>query len=193
MDFKKKRLFIAINLPENIKKQIGAELEKVRHHFTNDIRFLKPENWHITLIFLGYQPVEKVPDILQAIKNTAEIFFEFEIELSDLSYGPLDKAPRMIWLNGSPKTSKMLSKIKNALENNLEENRVNFHRDYPIFRTHITLARFPAVAKKQIAELPKIDKKLSWHFTAKSLELMESHLAKSGAEYAQLASFNFNE
>jgi 2'-5' RNA ligase len=193
MDHSKKRLFIAINLPETIKKQINKELREIRYDFTNDIRFLKPENWHITLVFLGYQPVEKVPGIVQAMKITTGDFSKFEIELSNLTYGPLGKAPRMIWLNGSPETSKKLSKIKSVLEKNLEEKGVNFPRDYPNFQTHITLARFPAVAKGKAAELPKIDKNLSWHFAVKSLELMESHLARTGAEYIQLISFNFNE
>ena len=191
MDRKKKRLFIAINLPEKIKKQIRAELKKIRPKFANDIRFLKPDNWHITLVFLGYQPVEKIIGILRAIKTAARNFSGFKIELSDLSYGPPDKAPRMIWINGSLRTSRKLSKIKTSLENNLEENGVNFHQDYPIFRTHITLARFSAVTKSESEKLPKIGQKLSWHFPAKSLELMESHLARKGAEYSQLASYKF--
>ena len=186
----KKRLFIAINLPQNIKNKIAAEIEKVRYEFTNDIRFLEPENWHITLVFLGYQKDELVTNILEAIGDTIQDFPVPRIELSDIGYGPVDKTPRMIWLNGSLNTSKTLTEIRSPLVNALLDGGVNFKQEYRGFKTHITLARFQASARKN---LPLIDKKIDWNFTAKSVDLMESHLARSGATYQKLASIEFHE
>ena len=104
----KRRLFISLNLPEDIKEAISRELEKIRYGFTDDVRFMDPEQWHITLSFLAQQEDEVVVRILKAMKTTAENFDEPAIELSDISYGPKKGAPRMIWLNGSEKSAKAL-------------------------------------------------------------------------------------
>src|SRR3989338_2919261 len=100
MSMKKRRLFIAINLPEQVKDKIGEEIEKIRYGFTNDIRFLSRDNWHITLVFLGYQNYEDVPAIIESIEESVQKF-KFSaptISLESLTYGPIKKIPRMIWI-----------------------------------------------------------------------------------------------
>lgn len=184
----KKRLFIAINLPRNIKSNIAAEIEKIRYKFTTDIRFLEPQSWHITLIFLGYQPEESIPDILKAMEESANKFSAPSIELTSINYGPLGKTPRMIWLNGSPSTSKSLSPLRDSLENGLLDGDVRFKQEHRGFKTHITLARLQSAAKK---DLPTIDQSVNWNFTSETLDLMESHLARSGAQYFKLASVDY--
>lgn len=185
----KKRLFISIELPKDLKRKIAAEIEKIRFQFTNDIRFLEPENWHITLVFLGYQPEELLDDIITAIQETAPNFSAPQIEFTGLSYGPLGKTPRMVWLNGSPQTSQTLSALKNSLETALLDRGVNFKQEHRGFKAHITLARFPQVSTQ---ELPQIEQKLNWQFAAKSIDLMESRLTKSGANYEKIAGAYFN-
>ncbi len=184
----KKRLFIAINLPQNIRDKIAAEIERIRYDFAQDIRFMEPVKWHITLVFLGYQKDELVNNILEAMEECAANFQPPVIELSSITYGPLDKTPRMIWTNGSLNTSKVLAELKNCLVDALSDRGVNFKQEYRGFKTHITLARFQTTRKEK---LPLIDKKFDWHFTANSLDLMESRLKRSGAEYTRLAGVEF--
>jgi len=184
----KKRLFIAINLPKNIKNNIAAEIEKIRYEFTTDIRFLEPQSWHITLVFLGYQPEESIPDILEAMEESATNFSAPAIELTGINYGPLGKTPRMIWLNGSPATSKSLSPLKDSLENELLDRGVGFKQEHRGFKTHITLARFQSATKK---DLPVIERAINWNFSPETLDLMESHLARGSAQYFKLASVDY--
>ncbi len=186
----KKRLFIAINLPQNIKDKIAAEMERIRYDFAQDVRFMEPIKWHITLVFLGYQKDELVNDVLEAMEECAANFQSQPIELSSITYGPLDKTPRMIWVNGSPNTSKVLAGLKDCLVDALSDRGVNFKQEYRGFKTHITLARFQTTQKEK---LPQIDKKMDWHFTTNGLDLMESHLKRSGAEYVRLAGVKFHE
>lgn len=182
----KKRLFIAINLPENIKDIIEKEIEKIKYDFTDDVRFLDRENWHITVTFLGDQEDEAVLPILESMEEAAAKFNPFEITLSSLSYGPPGKSPRMIWLNGGPETSAAVSKVKDALESNLADNNVIFKSEYRKLSLHITLARLFSAN-----QLPSIDKELKISFTAKSLDLMESNLLSSGAKYENLQQVHF--
>lgn len=180
-----KRLFIAINLPQNIKGKIDEAIKKIRS--PENARFIPPENWHLTLVFLGYQPDEAFGPILESFKETVRNFPFPTVEFDKIIYGPPDKPPRMIWLIGTKETSKTLGGIKIELENNLIKNGVKFKKDYPIFNSHLTLARFPAISKNsQLSDYP-----LPISFIAPSLDLMESHLKRSGAEYEILSSFKF--
>jgi len=182
----KRRLFIAINLPENVKNEIEKEIEKIQYAFTNDIRFLDRRNWHITITFLGYQDDESIVPIVGSLKQIGKEFESFRIHLTDISYGPKDKTPRMIWLNGSEETAKILSRLKERLENVLTDNGVTFKKERRRLSAHITLARFVGARG-----LPKIDTPLALSFPAQSLDLMESHLSRQGADYELLQSFTF--
>ena len=188
MNEAKKRLFIAINFPKDIKDKIATEIEKIRYDFNIDIRFLGPDNWHITLAFLGHQTDEMINNILEATTAAAKDFSVPKIELSDMSYGPLGKTPRMVWLNCTSETSAALAELKKSLVNALLDRGVNFKQEYRLFKAHVTAARFQTTEKEK---LPVIDKKLGWNFTANSLDLMESHLKRSGAEYIRLAGIEF--
>lgn len=183
------RLFIAINLPKELKKKIAEEVEKIRYEFLGDIRFSDPEDWHITLVFLGDQNKELIADIIDALEDAAHNFSAPTIHLENMAYGPLGRTPRMIWINGSASISKSLSEIKNSLEDNLASAGVKFKQEFRGFKAHITLAKFNAATRHG---LPVIEKKFDWKFTATSIDLMESHLSRNGAQYEKLASVNFH-
>jgi RNA 2',3'-cyclic 3'-phosphodiesterase len=182
----KKRLFIAINLPENVKDSIEKELEKIKYDFTDDVRFVDRENWHITVAFLGDQEDEAILPILESMKEAAARFGPLKVELADLSYGPPGRPPRMIWLNGNAQSAAGLGEVKDALESNLADNGVTFKSDYKKFSLHITLARLFSAN-----QLPYIGRKLQISFEAKSLDLMESALSPSGAKYENLQQVHF--
>lgn len=181
------RLFIAINLPEEVKNKIAEAVEKIKPIFNNEIpvRFLSPKNWHLTIVFLGYQPNETLNPILKSIQETAASFRPVPIAFEKIIYGPPGKPARMIWLNGTKKTSQILGELKTKLEDALIENRVKFKRENRLFNAHITLARFQFQYKE--VQLPKID----CYFEAETLDLMESRLKRTGAEYEVISQFAF--
>jgi len=181
----RRRLFVALEIPEPLIKTMGKAAEKLG--LPSEIRFLRPEGWHITLLFLGEQDDEDITRVTSAVKETA---FEFEcpeIVLEKFSLAPPGKKPKMIWLETDAKTSSALSEIKDVLEDKLADNGVRFQREHRKFNGHVTLARFP--------ELPAgasiINNKAGWGFTAQKLELVESVLKRSGAEYLKMGGFDF--
>lgn len=185
---KKKRVFVAINLPETIKVKIEAALEEIRYLFTDDVRFIGRAQWHITVTFLGYQRDEFLHPIVKAMKKAVKNFPMRKIKFTDLDYGPKDGTKRMIWLNAASETSEQLAAIKEDLENVLIDNGVIFKKEHRQFRVHITLARF--LTRKN---LPEIARPLPFDFEAGSLDLMESHLKRTGAEYEILQKVPFTE
>lgn len=54
------RLFVAIWPPE----EVSAELISLRRKDQNGVRFVRPENWHVTLRFLGEADPDEVAEAL---------------------------------------------------------------------------------------------------------------------------------
>jgi 2'-5' RNA ligase len=208
-----KRLFIAINLPKTARDKIGEAIAGLEKIYPNE-RFISPENWHLTISFLGYQPDEAFGPILEAIKETAANFSGPEIELEKIILAPPDKPEkRMVWLIGAEKTSEMLGELKNNLEEKLMGNKVAFKPENRQYNSHLTLVRMEYPSRSFLApDLPDFRPIV---FRAESLDLMESHLnpvrnrpaegtatialgrsvsngvKRSGAEYEVLSAFKF--
>ena len=162
---KKRRVFIAINLPEDIKKKLAGYKERWPEL---PIRWTKPENLHITLDFIGYVADEELVEICEKTKEIADEHNAFEVKLTQICYGPTDKKPpRMIWAIGE--------KIK---ELNLSP--------------HITLGRIRKWEWQRIEpeERPNVDEEIDLSFSVDSIELMESVLKRGGPEYTILESYN---
>ncbi|MBI4993909.1 RNA 2',3'-cyclic phosphodiesterase [Candidatus Wolfebacteria bacterium] len=179
-----KRLFIAINLPKEIKWQIDAILGEFK-----GLKFIPSENWHLTIIFLGNQSEEKIKDIVASIKQSTE---EFEINFDKIILAPPDTIEKkMIWFTASQKTNDLISKIKNNLDNQLNKNGLKFKNDFKKFNGHITLSRFDNINNLPKDFVKKLPIKLPISFAVESIDLMESHLKPTGAEYECLFSAKF--
>ncbi len=160
------RIFIAINLPQNIKE----ELLKYREKWPQlPARWTKKENLHITLEFLGYLPSEEILELCQKTRKIASEKKSFSLCLNKICYGPPGKKnsrlPRMVWATGE--------KIKEF----------NIH-------PHITLARIRTWQFRQMEEeeRPEINEEIDLSFEVDSIEIMESRLKRGGPEYAILES-----
>lgn len=180
---KKYRIFIAINLPDDIKKKL-IDFQKKWAYLP--MRWTKPENIHITLVFIGYATNEQVAEIRRVAREIAKKRQQFIVQFKKICLGPPGQPSRMIWLEGEK--SKELADLKNNLENVLldSKNSGYNHRETREFHPHITLGRFKYPQSRAAA--PKIDTEFSESFVVKSVEVMESVLKRSGAEYAALES-----
>ena len=182
------RIFIAINFPENIKR----ELEKFQAKWPElPIRWTKPENLHITLAFLGYLSDEELLEIIKITKEVAQRNNSFSINLKKICYGPPKKMPpRMIWAEGEKSTE--LGKLQKDLENSLSSAPVPNLKETETrpYTPHITLGRIRQWEFRQIEpeERPEVNEDISLSFEVNSIEVMESELKRGGAEYTVLES-----
>jgi 2'-5' RNA ligase len=184
----RKRIFIAINLPEKIKKELISFKEK---YLELPARWVKKENLHITLAFLGYVKDEDIPKIIEISKNVASKHGPFSIKIVKVSYGPPKVSPpRMVWAIGEKNES--LWKLQEDLKKALMEMKIPQleEEEGRGFIPHITLARIRKWEFKQMEpeERPEIDEDVNFSFEVKSIEIMESHLKRRGAEYTVLES-----
>ncbi len=182
----RRRVFIGINLPKEVTAKINRSVEELGALFDEDAaRFSPPENWHITVNFLGSQDEQEINLILQGMQTVAEEFTAPEIQLEKIAYGPSD----MIWLTGSKETSKALGKLQNRLWDVLNGLGVRFKEDRRAFNAHITLGKIT----KFMEVLPDIEKKISAEFSPVTMDLMESTPGNTGSQYDVLSSFAFRE
>ncbi len=184
------RIFIAINLPEDIKKNLVDYQTKWPEL---PIRWTKKENLHITLMFLGYLSDEELLEVLKMTKEIASHQSAFLINLKKIIYGPPKKVPpRMVWAEGEK--SKELGKLQKDLENSLLSSEALAKEDLTIearpYAPHITLGRIKAWEFRKIEpeERPEVNEEINLNFEVNSIEVMESELKRGGAEYAVLES-----
>ncbi len=194
------RIFIAINLPEDIKKQLSIYQSKWPEL---PVRWTKKDNLHITLVFLGYVKDEELPEILKAVKETASRNQPFLINLSKICYGPtgyhdkvVNRPPRMVWAEGEK--SQELGNLQIGLEKAILEsftshpphqNLVGGGSGRP-YAPHINLGRLKIWEFKAIEpeQRPEISEEISLSFEVNSIEIMESRLKPKGPDYFVLES-----
>jgi len=185
---KKRRLFVAINLPEKIRKEIASFQDRYPEI---PARWTSKENLHLTIFFAGMVFEENIEKIKEAIEKAVEKSASFDFAGEKIAYAPPGtKVPNMIWL--VLEKSKTLSNLKEEIESQILKTKVeNFRIEGREFSPHITLARIRRweFQKMEPEEIPTVDQKFFFKFRVKSVELMESTLKREGAEYAVLESF----
>ncbi|MFH1643521.1 MAG: RNA 2',3'-cyclic phosphodiesterase [Patescibacteria group bacterium] len=178
------RIFIAINLPEEIKKELLSIQDQ---YFEIPAKWTKPENLHLTLAFLGNRTEEEITKVIEAIKELSKNYAPFSLSLNDLSYGPDLKNPKMIWRK--IELSNELRIIQSNLNQTLLKS-IDFELDKKEFNPHITLARLNVWDFQKInpEERAIQQSNSNLNFNVESIEIMESILKRTGAEYTTLES-----
>lgn len=169
-----KRLFIAINLPENIIKELNnwqVKLIKINHN--QNIKWVDSSGMHITLHFLGDLGEEKIILVRKMLKETVSSFSKTDLTYYQLAAFPNLNEPKVIVLKCQD--NKMLSQLQQDLKKELEK--LGIETDNRPWQPHITLGR----AKDKVS-LNIMDVKPQ-KFEVPSIELMESHLSSAGANY----------
>ena len=186
----KRRIFIAINLPNNIKKQLGLYKDKWQDL---PARWTSLNNLHITLEFLGDLTDEELGEVCVVVKEVAKRHGSFSINLDKVLYGPLGKIPpKMIWAIGEKLDE--LSDLKEDLQEFLLE-KIAFRPGLKSFSPHITLARINEWEWKKIEpeERPEVNENIENVFTVESIEVMESVLKRGGPEYTIVESHSLKD
>ncbi|MFH1461051.1 MAG: RNA 2',3'-cyclic phosphodiesterase [Patescibacteria group bacterium] len=187
---KRRRIFLAINLPDSIKKKLMSFQEK---WFDLPVLWTKKDNLHITLVFIGYVSDEEMLEICHLAKEVIGKYNSFEIKLNRICLGPPNRPARMIWVEGQAKND--LARLKDDLEKALlNSSKSGFNQaENRSFKIHITLARIKHQLWQVLPDKPEIDEELNLNFLAESVEVMESHLSRGGAEYAVLESIKLGK
>ena len=182
------RAFIAIELPDDIREGLGRLITQLNSN-QPDVKWVEPTGIHLTLKFLGYVASNRIAEITEAIADAATGIPPFTLEIKGLGAFPNLNRVRVVWVGIEGKTDNLLQ-LQKRLDENLDI--LGFPPEQREFTPHLTLARVrdsaSALERQELGQLISAAKAPSiGSFTAKSLSLMRSQLARTGAVYTQLA------
>jgi 2'-5' RNA ligase len=177
------RTFIAVELPENIKNKIG-ELQAPLKRTNAFVSWVKPENIHITLKFLGEVPEEKINEVFSAIEIALKETKKFKINLKGTGVFPDFRRPRVIWV-GAGKGGEELSNMATRIEEEMEK--IGYPKENRKFSPHFTIGRVKS--PKNIEKLMEKVKTTDFEtedIEVKEVTVMKSQLHPAGAIYTPL-------
>lgn len=131
------RVFIAVEL-DPVLHQAIVDLERQLESAGANIRWIKPENLHFTLRFLGEIPASQVARARIATREAAASVEPFAISLRGLGAFPSLQRPQIVWV-GVEEGAETLETLASRLEDHLV--RHHFPAEPRKFRPHLTLAR----------------------------------------------------
>jgi len=173
------RLFVGLRVPSETYPAIS--LASVPLVDALGVKTLPPDNWHLTLKFIGDVDENKAREIEAALDKVK--FSPFEILLMGAGAFPDPDRPRAIWIGGrSPGCVDLATKVAEALW--------FLHLPHEDFTMHLTVARAP----KTIADIEDFlvqnkDKEIC-SFIADRFQLMSSKLTPAGAIYEVIKEYN---
>jgi 2'-5' RNA ligase len=181
------RLFVALDIPDDVRSAIGALAAKLRPACRN-ARWVRIAGLHVTLKFLGETSPERAEAIkveLAAIPCRAPISMNFR----GLGFFPNERRPRVLW--AGIEAGSELAELAAAVEAALDP--LGIARENRAFSPHLTLARFdtPRGLDDLHAAIEMAGPLEFGGTTAKEFHLYQSVLKPGGAEYTRLATFSF--
>jgi 2'-5' RNA ligase len=187
------RVFIAID----IDKQIRAGLSRLQQQLQNkanvkksDVKWVEPNNIHLTLKFLGEIKDEQAVDVCNIVKEVAGIHQSFELSVESVGcFG--GRSARVLWV-GLGEGSNNLLQLQKDLDEQLAL--ADWPPESREFTGHLTLCRVKnPKAGIKLAELIQgyKDFKLGTTF-AESVRVYQSQLTPNGPIYTVLGEYKLS-
>jgi len=185
------RLFIAIQIPEQIKVELAAaQAELHRLLPERGVTWTKPEQFHLTLKFLGHVEARRVADLTRHLKRTCWNFAPLHLAAERVGAFPDMRYPRVVWV-GLKDDSGKLEQLEAAIEATSRDYTREPSADK--FSGHATLGRAKRLNRRETQVLVDwLARKAESSFgdwTATEVELMRSELSSAGARHTCLERF----
>lgn len=133
----KVRLFTAVTLPEQAKKEIQkwTEINKDKLPFRN---FTHQEDYHITLQFLGDTEVSMIPKLRETLQGAADQMNQFPLSVGGIGIFGTSLYPRVLWRGVEGAREQLDILFQHIVKSTLPLGYLPEDRPY---RPHITIAR----------------------------------------------------
>lgn len=161
-----RKIFIAIKFDGQTEKYIHQKTLILAKKV--DAGWVSPDNYHLTISFLGYQNDETISELCSRLKTELFKTKAFDVLFDKLVWGPREDKIKMIWLQGQHNEKLFeLRKIVDEITAKKELGKKTF-------KPHITLARLKKIQTENldISALTKI--KMGVVVSIDSVDVMES-------------------
>jgi len=172
------RLFVAVNLPAEVRSGLWEAMEPVRRR-QYPVRWVDPDGMHITVKFLGDVDDPRESAIRQVLDAAVAGTRAFPLAIGGFGVFPNASRPRVVW--AGCEAAPPLELLQHRVEQRLEA--LGFPLEGRAFRPHVTLGRAksgaPAGPLASVATA-LADLEYAAEVTVPSLDLMESRLSPAG-------------
>jgi 2'-5' RNA ligase len=131
------RTFIAVELSEDVRSQAVRLIDRLARSDAK-VKWVGPENMHLTVKFLGDVPEEQIASVCAAVGDAVRASAPFEAELRGAGAFPNAARARTIWLGvgtGTDQLVQMHASLDKALR------ALGFPREGRKYHPHLTLGR----------------------------------------------------
>ncbi len=180
-----RRLFVALDPPEPVRRRLaalGVDLRRTAGRHADEVRWVPPENVHLTLQFLGAVPEERVAEVQGAVRAAAASARPLSLGLKGAGGFPNARRPRVVWAGIAGEVAE-LGALVAELGRRLAP--LGFAPEERPFSAHLTLGRArdgrgaPGLAGA-LAHAAEAD---GTPWRAADVVLFESHLSPKGPRY----------
>jgi RNA 2',3'-cyclic 3'-phosphodiesterase len=153
-----------------------------------EVRWVRPENVHLTLMFLGDVSKDDLPiRVAEALEPVRGRHEPFEAEPSGFGAFPSTRRARILWA-GIGEGSEPLRALAKDVEASLEP--LGFEREDRAYMPHLTLGR----ARRHPVVLEALETPSTVPgFTVRNVELVQSVPSGGRATYSTLATYPLSE
>lgn len=183
------RLFVALPVPEEVKKQIRHAQDQLRRELPEQCaRWTGLQQWHLTLKFLGKVDVKQLTALTDAVRAACQGCAPLQLRAEQVGCFPDLRAPRVVWV-GVRDAEGGLTDMARAIR----DATAAFSNEAPegTFAGHITIARIKNLRRSQAEILVKLVHGMTvrafGEWTADAVEIMRSELTADGARHTCLA------
>jgi 2'-5' RNA ligase len=185
------RTFIALELPPSLISLL-AKVQEDLQSMGLRAKWVRPENIHLTLKFLGNINPADIDNIGGAMVDAVGKINTFNLVAEGIGVFPGIKRPRVIWV-GLKGQIQLLFAMQRLLEDNLAA--LGYKKEKRPFKGHLTLGRFkqsvnPNTIRRVLEEFGDLAIE---EFTARRVMFYKSDLKPTGAVYSQLQQASFND
>ena len=176
------RLFMAVPLTDEARHQMVYLLnDAVARPLPG--RAVPPENWHLTLRFLG-DTGEVERDRVLAALDEADLGESFRVRWGGLGAFPRARRATVLWVGldrGAEESVRLAEVVGEAVQ------AAGFSPEERPFRSHLTLSRIRP--HQDVTSLLEAVGPLDIGMPVERVVLYESHLGREGARYEEIESF----
>ncbi len=184
------RTFIAIEIPDEIKREMARAQEQLKRSGV-EAGWTRPEGIHLTLKFLGEVEESRIPGIMDVLTRAVRGSGTFRIEIAGAGAFPNQKNARVVWLGitgGRDKLATLQAAVEDAMAG------MGMERDDREFAPHLTLGRIKYIRSRDawLAALNEMKDIRLPGFEVGHISLMKSELKPSGAVYTEIGKVELN-
>ena len=177
------RAFIAVDLDDPVIEKVCNVVAILKSRIT-EIRWLRKENLHLTLKFLGNIAESQVEPITAALRHPLGLFSPCTISAKGLGVFPDFRRPKILWVG---LTGDQLVQLAAEIESALMP--IGFTPENRAFTPHLTIGRWREGSRPAKNLRQEIDSLNDFEFGAcavRQIVLFQSVLKPEGASYSEL-------